>query len=109
MNRKTIYIAGPMKGYEDNNRRAFTDAEWRLGEAGWHVVNPANFDAVFGKADGKLLDACMEAELAAIPHLDAIYLLKGWERSEGARKELLVALQCKKMILVEGADGETAA
>lgn len=48
-----------------------------------------NFNSVFGKVEGKFLDACMEAELAAIPHLDAIYLLKGWERSEGARRDFL--------------------
>ena len=52
--------------------------------------------------EGKLLDACCEAERAIIPHLDAIYLLKGWQKSKGAKRELLVALQHNLMVLMEG-------
>lgn len=49
---------------------------------------------------GKLLDAVCESECAAIPHLDAIYLLKGWENSKGAKRELLVALQHNLLVMV---------
>lgn len=95
--RKTIYIAGPMAGLIGLNFSAFFNAETKLMKAGWRVVNPARFDAVFNVygegVDGKILDAVCEAERAAIPHLDAIYLLKGWEKSKGARLELKVALE----------------
>ena len=66
-------------------------------------MNPVFFAAVFGKKPtDKILDACCECERAVIPHLDAIYLLKGWNKSKGARRELLVALQHDLIVLEEG-------
>ena len=100
--RHTIYIAGQMAGLPENNFKAFFDAEARLMSDGWNPVNPARFDHVFGKnPTGKLLDACCESERAAIPYLDAIYLLKGWEKSKGAKRELAVALQHNLEVIVE--------
>ena len=105
MNKKTVYIAGPMAGYPHNNVEAFNAAESKLRSEGWDVVNPLDFSAAFGDyPEGKLLDACCEAERAAIPFLDAIYLLKGWKNSHGAKLELLVALKHNLMVLVEGED-----
>lgn len=107
MKRKTLYLAGPMRGKPNHNIRNFNLAAERLGIMGWNVINPADLSREFGLLDepdnAVLLRACMDAELAAIPHLDAIYLLKGWERSEGARAELAVALAHGKQILLEGA------
>lgn len=103
MSKKTIYIAGPMAGREHNNFDEFDAAEVKLTNDGWQAVNPADFDNVFGSnPEGKLLDAVMECERAVIPHLDAIYLLKGWNKSKGARRELLVALQHNLVVLMEG-------
>lgn len=103
--RKTIYIAGPMAHLPELNFPAFYNAETKLMKDGWRVVNPARFDAVFNVynegVDGKLLDAVCESERAAIPHLDAIYLLKGWEASKGARLELKIALEHNLEIVVE--------
>jgi hypothetical protein len=45
----------------------------------------------------------MEADLAAVRSCDAIYLLKGWRSSRGARKELEEALKHHKTILEEEA------
>ena len=112
MNRKTIYIAGPMAGLPNNNRSAFLTAHERLNRDGWCVVTPIGFDAVFGLKEHpdnyNLLRACMESELAAIPFLDAIYLLKGWEKSKGARKELKVALEHGLQIIVEESEERKA-
>lgn len=103
MNRKTIYIAGPMAGIPDNNFPAFFAAAEILRSEGWTPINPAAFNGVFGRdPTGKLLDAVCESERAAIPFLDAIYLLKGWEKSKGARRELEVALKYNLIVLVEG-------
>ena len=108
MKRKTLYLAGPMRGKPNHNIRNFNLAAERLGIMGWNVVNPADLSREFGLLDepdnAMLLRAVMDAELAAIPRLDAIYLLKGWERSEGARAELAVALANKLIVIVEGAD-----
>ena len=105
MSKKTIYIAGPMAGMPNNNFPAFHAAADKLRADGWLPVNPVYYSAVFGKEPtGKLLDACCESERAAIPHLDAIYLLKGWNKSKGARRELLVALQHDLIVIEEGED-----
>ena len=106
--RKTIYIAGQMAGLPELNFPAFYKAEKELMKAGWRVVNPARFNAVFNVYDegieGKILNAVCESERAAIPHLDAIYLLKGWEKSKGAKRELFVALQHNLEVIVEGSE-----
>lgn len=103
--RKTIYIAGPMANLPELNFPAFYKAEDKLMRAGWRVVNPARFDYVFNvygeSIKGKMLDAVCESERAAIPFLDAIYLLKDWEKSKGARLELKVALEHGLEIIVE--------
>lgn len=103
--RKTIYIAGPMAHLPELNFPAFFKAENELRKAGWRVVNPARFDSVFNVFGegiiGKMLDAVCESERAAIPHLDAIYLLKGWENSKGAQRELKVAIEHNLEILIE--------
>ena len=102
MNRKTIYIAGAITNDPDFYGK-FAGAEERLSKEGWEVINPLDFNCVFGTAiEGKLLDACMAAERAAIPHLDAIYLLRGWQNSKGAKAELAVALANGLQVLVEG-------
>ena len=100
--RKTIYIAGPMNGLPGNNFSKFFDAEARLISDGWDPINPSRFSGVFGeRPKEKMLDACCAAERAAIPHCDAIYLLKGWENSKGAKRELAVALQHNLEVIVE--------
>ena len=100
--RKSIYIAGPMSGLPDNNFSKFFDAEARLMSDGWDPINPSRFSGIFGeRPKEKMLDACCAAERAAIPHCDAIYLLKGWENSKGAKRELAVALQHNLEVIVE--------
>lgn len=103
MDKETIYIAGPMAGIPGLNFQAFYAAEKKLIDDGWEVVNPARFASVFGSApEGKMLEACCEAERAAIPHLDAIALLHGWQYSKGAKRELDVALERGLEVLIQG-------
>ena len=47
--KQTIYVAGPMRGYEEFNYPAFYEAERILESIGWDVVNPAKMDAEVGK------------------------------------------------------------
>ena len=102
MNRKTIYIAGQMTGLPDYNYPAFFAAAEKLRADGWMPINPVAFNGVFGRnPTGRLLDAVCESERAAIPFLDAIYLLKGWENSKGAKRELEVALKHGLQVIVE--------
>ena len=102
----TIYIAGPMTGIEDLNRSAFAKAAERLSAAGWTVYDPVEIGEMYGtaeelEADPELLAQVIKAELGFVARADAIYLLDGWERSVGTKRELLVALGCGLEILIE--------
>ena len=95
--RPKIYIAGPMRGFPDFNYPKFNDYAETHRAVGWEVVNPVEIGADYGtpdqiNADHALLAAVMAAELHALETCDAIYLLDGWQNSEGARKELATAI-----------------
>ena len=97
INRRHIYIAGPMRGRPAFNYPAFNEAEKYLTDAGWLVENPAKIGKMFGTpeqiySDPNLLARVIKFELEVVSSCDAIYLLPGWEKSEGARKELVHAI-----------------
>lgn len=89
-----IYIAGPMRGYPDFNRAAFNAAAERLAAKGWQPVNPVDVERIYpcmddsGKEDGAALGRLMAVEREIARMCDAVYLLNGWERSDGATLEL---------------------
>ena len=111
MSKRRIYIAGPMKGYKDHNYENFERISLMFFEDPvlyecWETVNPVEIGESFGTVvdlDGnpELLKRLMEFELAAVRSCDAIFLLHGWEKSQGAREELRVALDCKLEIHTE--------
>lgn len=103
MQKKRLYIAGPMHGYDEFNYSAFyfaADTIRNTPELGdvWQVCNPAEISNDFAPTPDDLAKApdllkrLMEFELAVVKSCDAILLLRGWEKSEGARAELRVAL-----------------
>lgn len=91
---KTIYIAGPMRGYPKFNFDAFHSAE-RMLSAFYHldVLNPARIDEEdgFDPNNDEVTDAMMEKfirrDFECIMRADAIALLPGWEKSKGATAE----------------------
>ena len=104
-----IYISGPMTGMPDHNRAAFDAAAKRLREQGHFVINPIEIAEKFapiGEVDASfaamsipmlpgdaqrataLAKMVMSVDIAAVRSCDAIYMLKGWEHSRGAKKEL---------------------
>lgn len=82
-----IYIAGPMTGYEEMNFPAFNAAAYDLTVDGWVVVNPVDINPD-PKADWL---ECMRKDIKALVDCDAIYMLEGWDRSEGATIEHNIA------------------
>ena len=117
-----VYVSGPMTGCPDLNRPAFDEAELRLTAQGHFVINPHRISGLFGTEaelcesfmyyyDGfrsdsvsSLARAVMDADLAAVRSCDAIYLLKGWKTSRGARRELAEALKYGLEIFEEGGE-----
>ena len=97
MKKPRIYIAGPMRGLADFNYPEFNDYALIFRAFGWHVENPAEIGAKYGtperiNADPAMLAAVMAAEIHALETCDVIVLLKGWQKSVGAKKELHAAL-----------------
>lgn len=103
-----IYIAGPMRGYENYNWAAFEEAARLLRLVGHEVISPTEIDEEAGvvyverDSDGTVLSTALTPsfnfeeviarDLEAVASCTAIYLLEGWEASTGAKMELAVAL-----------------
>lgn len=87
---KKVYLAGPMRGYDQLNYPAFDKGKALLEAKGWQVFSPADHDRELGFED---LRASFEWDLITILRdVDAIVMLPGWEHSTGVtRAELPVA------------------
>ena len=109
--RKAVYIAGPMQGYEDFNFDAFFAAAKEWGDKGYLVGNPAQKDIdthgdnVYKSSDGDISEAedkgfCLRTALQwdlswIATQATDIYMLRGWERSYGAKAEHALAVALK--------------
>lgn len=83
---RTVYISGPMTGIPDHNRDAFAFAEGRIRAYRMKPVNP-----YFLCDPSWDWSKCMRADIAALCACDALVLLPGWERSNGAQLEVHIA------------------
>ena len=82
----TIYISGPMEGIEGYEKN-FKAAEVKMKESGHEVVNPAEIDG-----EGMTREELLKLDLRMMEECDAIYMLKGWQKSCGANREYGFAL-----------------
>lgn len=95
-----------MRGFKDYNFPAFHEGAALLREAGWKVESPAERDeqdethaAEMEKLEDfsqgiYTLAQYMEHDLAMVCRSDAVFVLPGWEKSQGARLEAHVAWEC---------------
>ncbi len=91
-----IYLAGPMSGKEGLNFLAFTQAERYLAERGYSVANPHKF------GDKTKSRQCNIAQsLFQIQSCQAVYFLRGWEHSDGAKLEFEAARKMGKILMFE--------
>jgi hypothetical protein len=81
-----IYVAGPMRGVKDLNRRAFHEAAEKLRIEGYTVFDPAA-----ANLEGLPLGRIMAYVLGWLCQADAIAMLPRWWRSGGARIEWMLA------------------
>jgi len=105
--KKTIYIAGPMRGIPHFNHPAFFEAERMLLEQGkYAVVNPARMDDESGvKFDARV---ALNRDLSAIcERCTAIYMLSGWQKSPGAMSEYNLA-RCLELELLYEEEEESS-
>lgn len=86
-----IYLAGPITGTDDYMSR-FNAVETRLRYAGHKVINPAKKCLILGSDQPH--DVYMKHVLPFLLECDGIYLMDGWENSEGCKLEKSVADAC---------------
>lgn len=91
-----VYISGAISN-DENYKEKFANAEKKLKEMGYDVVNPTVLDSI----DGLTYEEYMKLDIDLLDMCDAIYMLKGWEKSCGANREYGYALAQKKAILKE--------
>ncbi len=102
-----IYIAGPMRGIKDLNRKEFGRAEEKLKAKGiYQIINPCISDIDSGLTDEELetpkgLKIVMARDLTDVCSCDSIYMLHGWQISEGARIEHDLAVMLNLIILYQ--------
>ena len=91
----TYYISGPMSGVPGLNRESFDAASNYIERRGHVVILPAWHETLYKNA--------LTMDLAMLcRHADALYMLKGWEHSLGARAEHAVAVALNLPIAYEG-------
>lgn len=97
-NRGSIYVAGPMRGYAQLNFPKLNEITAKLRERDYVAINPVEINP---NQDADYLD-CMREDIKALADCAAIYLLDGWEMSEGANAEYQVARILKLEVFFEG-------
>jgi nucleoside 2-deoxyribosyltransferase len=92
--RRVVYIAGPMRGYPDDNVEAFRAATDQLRALGHLVTSPVEVGEALRGDVGRAPTSAeyLRADLREMLDCDAIALLPGWEHSTGARCEATVAV-----------------
>lgn len=86
-----------MTGIEDYNFPAFNRAAGMLRESGWVVENPADH----GVVEGASWSDYLAYDLTRLGTCGAVYLLRGWQNSKGAKLEYLIAKELGMVIIEE--------
>lgn len=80
-----VYISGAISGTNDYMER-FQEAEDKLKKQGISVINPAKLNGALPQ--DITYEEFMALDFALIDMCDCIYMMKGWERSHGAAREI---------------------
>lgn len=95
---KKIYISGKITGLDyETALSIFNEAEEFLKLAGYEVVNPMTIE----HNHDKTWESYMKVDLIEMLKCDAVYMLKGWYTSKGARMEFDIAEKLGIQILFE--------
>jgi len=98
MEKTKIYIAGPITGYDLNERKREFDFNQSLLEVeGFEVVNPMALPHNHDKSWESYMREC----IAALITCDEIFMLKNWRASKGARIEMYIAFEMGMKIIFE--------
>lgn len=91
---KIVYISGSITGNIEWEKQ-FRLAEIKLCEKGYTVLSPIYFPY------GMTQKQYMTLSMAYLCVADCVFVLKGYEKSEGARVEIAYAKKCGMEIIYE--------
>jgi len=92
-----------MTGVKDLNYPEFNRVAEGLRAAGHEVFNPAEIKLdKTGMTEAEIYEAYMSICLEAIEKCSKIYLLKDWNKSSGAKRELKRAIELKLEVILMG-------
>ncbi len=92
-----IYVAGPMRGYNEENKPAFEAAKNMLqdkySDLGYDPLRVIIPHDIFPKQQNGDLPMSMyiRADVEVVLNSTIIFMLKGWEKSTGASAEHAIA------------------
>jgi hypothetical protein len=104
-NKLKVYISGPISG-ATNYPSSFENAAEYLRHLGYDVVDPSTIDPPSEKIKGTTWNYYMREGIKRLMDCDRLYMLEGWENSEGARLENMIAKQLHISCLYEVEDIE---
>lgn len=90
---KTVYLAGPVTGMADQNKPLFLKMKQKLEAEGYRVLCSAELPE--GMEEEHYMDICT----AMIRASNTLWLLPGWQNSEGAQAEYFYARKRRLPIL----------
>jgi hypothetical protein len=97
MAKKRIYISGGITGLPlQDVEKCFNYAELILNTKGWCAVNPMKLN--LPKSQKKTWENFMINDLKALIPCHAIYMLRDWQKSNGARIEHAFAIAMNKTV-----------
>lgn len=105
----TVYLAGPMSGYENHNYAAFKEATEKLRKLGLRVESPHEIDerfpnrAHYNDPDQEWLWYMLQC-VPMVFKSDIIVMLSGWEKSRGACLERSIAQERKIPMFLYGSN-----
>jgi hypothetical protein len=74
---------------------------------GYRAVNPHDLSParIHGETDADYYDRCLVIDLRELGSCDAIFLLPGWEQSNGARREFSRAMELGLGVMMGRGEG----
>ena len=91
-----VYISGGITGVPDYKEN-FYNAEAKLKDLGYSVINPAKVNDIL--PTDMSYDEYMEIDYKMLDMCEVIYLIPGWNKSNGSKLELERALSQKMRIM----------
>ena len=100
-----IYISGPISNTDNNYPESFKRAAEYLRHLGYDIVDPTTIDPPPEPIRNQSIWVYyMREGIKRLMDCDRIYMLEGWENSEGARLEQMIAKQLRMPCLYEVED-----